>query len=176
MKKICDCTKGLKGIKNITLLYFIVFLSSINMIWFFYYHFHSVIIFFTCCLAIYLVTKNMIYVLGISLFITDLSYLVNKNYEGFEDNQQENIKNIENIENEYQIDTQRIDASYNKINDIKSTKIDLSNNDYMQDKNIINKLKQIDPNILNILENMNSMNIKELNETINKTTNKQLDP
>jgi len=49
----------------------------------------------------------------------------------------------------------------------------------MQDKNILNKLKKLDPNILNMLhntiENMNSTNIKEINKTINELTNKQPD-
>ena len=203
MKKMCDCSNGLKGIKNTTLLYFIVFLSTINIIWFFYYNFHSIIIFFTCCLAIYLISKNMIYVLSISLFITDILYLVNKKlnkYEGFEDDKHEldyenfnnendenfNNENDENFDNENDenfnnepFDT-KIDSSNNKINQIETKNIyDASDNDYMQDKNILNKLKKLDPNILNMLhntiENMNSTNIKEINKTINELTNKQLD-
>ena len=192
---MCDCSKGLKGIKNTSLLYFIVFLSTVNIIWFFYHNFHSILIFFTCCLAIYLISKNMIYVLSISLFITDILYLVNKKlnkYEGFEDDKHEldyenfdnendenfNNENDENFDNEpFDI---KIDSSNNKINQIETKNIyDASDNDYMQDKNILNKLKKLDPNILNMLhntiENMNSTNIKEINKTINELTNKQLD-
>lgn len=199
MKKMCDCSKGLKGIKNTTLLYFIVFLSTINIIWFFYYNFHSILIFFTCCLAIYLITKNMIYVLGISLFVTDLMYLINKklNYEGFDE--KDNLENeingsSTNMESSNMNDIKQIikhnigiDLSYNKY--MQNTKIDLSGNkymqnigtdlsynEYMQNKNIINKLKELNPNVLNTIENMNSTHIEEINKIINKIINKQPDP
>jgi hypothetical protein len=42
---------------------------------------------------------------------------------------------------------------------------------YMHDKSIIKKLKQLNPIILNTLENMNSVHIKEINKTINNLTN-----
>ena len=46
---------------------------------------------------------------------------------------------------------------------------------YMHDKSIIKKLKQLNPIILNTLENMNSVHIKEINKTINNLTDK-IDP
>jgi hypothetical protein len=47
--------------------------------------------------------------------------------------------------------------------------------EYMHDKSIIKKLKQLNPIILNTIENMNSLHIKEINKTINELTNK-MDP
>jgi len=209
MKKMCDCS-GIKGIKSITLLYFVVFLSTINIIWFLYYNFHSVIIFFTCCLAIYLITKNMIYVLGISLFITDILYLVNKKlkYEGFEDSDepedvQDAQKDVQDVEqdieqdveedilediqddltfkntkefiqyDDYEYDESKIDTN---VDSSDTNDIDKSDNDYMQDKNIVNKLKKLDPTILNTLQKINSLNIEEINKTINQITNTRPDP
>jgi len=201
MKKMCGCS-GIKGIKNVTLLYFIVFLSTINIIWFLYYNFHSVIIFFTCCLAIYLITKNMIYVLGISLFITDILYLVNKKlkYEGFEDSD-ESDESEEQVEEEEEQEEEEQEEEYvqDKLKLFKPTKefikyddyeyddskidniddedsIEITDNEYMQDKNILNKLKKIDPNIVNTLQKINSTNIEEINKTINQITNTQPDP
>jgi len=194
MKKMCDCS-GIKGIKNVTLLYFIVFLSTINIVWFLYYNFHSVIIFFTCYLAIYLITKNMIYVLGISLFITDILYLVNKKlkYEGFEDSDEsdESDESEEQEEEEEDVqdklkpfkptkefikydDYEYDDSKIDNIDDEDS--IEITDNEYMQDKNILNKLKKIDPNIVNTLQKINSTNIEEINKTINQITNTLPDP
>ena len=42
-------------------------------------------------------------------------------------------------------------------------------------KSIIKKLKQLNPIILNTIENMNSVHIKEINKTINNLTDK-MDP
>jgi len=165
----------------------------------------------------------MIYVLGISLFITDILYLVNNKikYEGFEDSNEpleDSSKKDEGFEDErldegfedeildegfeddpvqdadketFKHTTEFIkydDYEYNE-NDDYDSKLDnkqssdknnnedrdTTDNDYMHDKNILNKLKKLDPNILNTLQNMNSMNIKEINKTINQITNKQLD-
>jgi hypothetical protein len=73
-------------------------------------------------------------------------------------------KNKENFLNLFDKDEGYESDTSNKSKDEESN--------YMHDKSIINKLKQLDPIILNTIENMNSVHIKEINKTINSLTNK----
>jgi len=176
--------------KNIYVLYFIFLVSILHAGWFLYYkHFKSIIIFATSCLVIYLINKNMIIVLGISIIIVDLLYILNKK-EGFEEKDSSMNSIMETIDNS-------IDNSNNSImNSIMNLSIDNSNNllmnenmtmpidetnvdyasqtdketmsNYMEDKTIIQKLNPI---IADSIKKMNSIYIEELNKNINALNN-----
>ena len=62
---------------NVNVLYFIFLISILNILWFVYYNKRCILIFVCCCLAIYIINKNMIFVLGISLILVDSLYLLN---------------------------------------------------------------------------------------------------
>jgi hypothetical protein len=64
-------------------------------------------------------------------------------------------------------------TSYHSDEDDKSQQTD---SNFMQDKSIIEKIKKLDPLILNALKNMNSIHIEEINKKINKLTNAIADP
>ena len=180
--------------KNIKLLYFIFFVSMIHIILFLYYNNSRCIILFTCvCLVTYLINKNMIFVLGVSLLLVDSLYLLNLvKKEGFEDYQDsesdENKMDTEpytdnnelktNLKNKKNGDTEYEDSRYNEHTDDEKdsqNSEDGEDSNYMQDKSIIEKLKKLDPVILNTLQKMNSIDIKEMNKTINKLSN-AIDP
>ena len=202
--------KGYKNIcNNINLLYFIFLISILNIIWFVYYNKRCILIFVCCCLAIYIINKNMIFVLGISLILVDSLYLLNlvkkegfvgdeivENYENDVSNnsskkKNENDENFQNDENDENDENFENDASNNLlktkgetkgenetftniINGISDEESDEETN-YMHDKSIIKKMKQLNPIILDTLKNMNSVHIKELNDSINHLTDK-IDP
>lgn len=179
--------------KNIYVLYFIFLVSILHAGWFLYYkHFKSIIIFATSCLVIYLVNKNMIIVLGISIIIVDLLYTLNKK-EGFEEKDSSMNSIMKSIDNS----NNSIDNSNNSIMDsIMNLSIDNSNNllmnenmtmpidetnvdyasqtdketmsNYMEDKTIIQKLNPI---ITDSIKKMNSIYIEELNKNINALNN-----
>lgn len=66
--------------KNVNVLYLIFLLSVINILWFFYYnHYKNIIIFITLGLFISLITKNMIIVLGISLLLVNIYFILTEN-------------------------------------------------------------------------------------------------
>ena len=191
--------KGYKNICNVNLLYLICLISILNIIWFSFYNKRCILIFLCCCLAIYIINQNMIFVLGISLILVDSLYLFNLvKKEGFlGDENNENNENYENDTSNNLLDTSNdemdeIDENYenydasnnllksknetftNTINSISDEESDEELN-YMHDKSIIKKLKHLNPNMIDTLANMNSVNIKELNEIINNLTDK-LDP
>lgn len=185
-KRSINPTNFIKNItqlfKNIYVLYFIFLVSILHAGWFLYYkHFKSIIIFATSCLVIYLVNKNMIIVLGISIIIVDLLYILNKK-EGFEekDSSMDNSNNsimetimklsIDNsnnlLINENMInatdETDETNVDYNSQTD----KEKMSN--YMEDKTIIKKLNPI---IADSIKKMNSIYIEELNKNMNALNN-----
>ena len=209
--------KGYNITRNVNLLYFIFLISILNMIWFVYHNQRCIFIYVCLCLAIYIINKNMIFVLGISLILVDSFYILNlvkkegfwgdTGLEGFEisDKSDENYKNydmknakhynddddissnsMKNINSTNELNESNIKKEtenflniINKIeenhaNDEEENEEDEESN-YMHDKSIIKKLKQLNPIILNTLENMNSVHIKEINKTINNLTNK-IDP
>ena len=193
---------------NVNLLYFIFLLSILNILWFVYYNQRCILIFICISLAIYLINKNMIFVLGISLLLVDSFYLLNLvKKEGFWGDKMYSLEGFNNKNDKYQLDDideneeneeNDKDVSNNVINTSKSDvitndsesilKLFLNNSienknekeefeddeesNYMHDKSIIKKLKQLNPIILNTIENMNSLHIKEINKTINELTNK----
>lgn len=184
--------KGYKNIcNNVNVLYFIFLISILNILWFLNYNKRCILIFLSCCLAIYIINKNMIIVLGISLIIVDSLYLFNLvKKEGFlGDNQDENYENdaSNNLLNNDEDDEN--DASNNLLNNKSKDKNESFTNtissisdeesdeetNYMHDKSIMKKMKQLNPIILETLKNMNSVHIKELNESINNLTDK-IDP
>jgi len=164
----------MKGIlSNVKLLYFIFFVSMLNVIWFLYYNnYRCIILFASSYLVLYLINKNMIFVLGLSLILVNSLYLLKLvKKEGF---------NSDKNDSDSDIDEDTFGAEpYNKfkkniLNNDESDSDDEDSN-YMQDKNILKKLKKLDPIILNTIENMNSVHIQEINKTINKLTN-AIDP
>lgn len=207
--------KGRMITHNVNLLYFIFLIAIVNMLWFVYYNQRCILVYICLCLAIYIINKNMIFVLGISLILVDSFYLLNLvkkegfwgdsvGFEGFDisdnetdlSNNETDLSNNENAENYKNYDIKNAkhyndddDISSNKVSNLKKETENFLNmfdegyedeeNDeeskYMHDKSIIKKLKQLNPLILNTLENMNSVHIKEINKTINNLTDK-IDP
>jgi hypothetical protein len=138
----------------------------------------------------------MIVVLGISLILVDSLYLLNLvKKEGFlGDDRVENYENDAsnnslNDEDDENFETNENDASNNSLKSKDKDKNETFTNiisgisdeesdeetNYMHDKSIIKKMKQLNPIILETLKNMNSVHIKELNESINNLTDK-IDP
>jgi hypothetical protein len=99
-----------------------------------------------------MVNKNMILILGFSiLFVNSLGFVRMFKKEGFEDEDIENMK----------FDSQ--DSDNDNDNDSDND----SDNDYMQDKDVIKKIKKMNPKILKSLNKLNSIDIKEINTYIN---------
>ena len=185
-------TKNMKNVgkiwKNVNLLYFIFFVSIVNIGWFLYKNKkESVLIFAASCLVIYLINQNMIFVLGISLLVVDILYLVkNKIYEGFEDDNEDDDTDTRVIDDAYHREKNiKLKEAYDeKVQNqsAKNTKKGSKNMDYtdtdddleegfMHDKTIMQKLKKFDPIILDAIKNMNNSHIKDLNQSINKLIN-----
>ena len=145
-------------LNNLNLLYIIFLCTLINIGYFLYRKdFQSILIFIVCCIVIYMINKNMIIVLGISiLFVNALGMVRMFKKEGFINDSDEDIK-----ENMTEID------SDNESDD--------SDNDYMQDKDVIKKIKKLNPKILKSLNKLNSIDIKEINTYIN-TLKDVIDP
>jgi len=99
----------------------------------------------------------MIFVLGIPIIIANIYSFFKK--EGFEDETDEKDKKAEQFENE------------NSTENFK----EIEDNDYMQNKTIIKKLKELNPIVLDTLHKMSSVDIEELNKTINSFTS-TIDP
>jgi hypothetical protein len=127
----------------------------------------------------------MIFVLGISLILVDSLYLFNLvKIEGFLGDEYDTSNNSNKPEREkrsfYETDPSD-NLMKNKSENFSNTNSDNTaeesdeESDYMHDKSIIKKLKQLNPIILNTIENMNSVHIKEINKTINNLTDK-MDP
>jgi hypothetical protein len=178
MKKLKTMNITMNIFKNIYALYFIFLVAILHAGWFLYYkQFKSIIIFATSCLVIYLINKNMILVLGLSIIIVDLLYLLNKK-EGFEENIDSNdISNndlndlLNNVSNNVSNDLSNVDSmdisnNIETFDDIELNKDSMS--DYMEDKTIIEKLNPI---IVDSIKRMNSTYIEELNKSINALNN-----
>lgn len=157
--------------KNVYLLYFIFLASIINVLWFVYYkNIKSIIIFATSCLAIYLLNKNMIFVLGLSIIITDILYIFNKK-EGLDEiftktqlqTYQSQIDTSNNL-NENMMNPSQLNES-SKDNEHSDNE---SLSHFMEDKTIIKKLN---PNVVDNIKNMNFRFIEELNKKINDLGN-----
>ena len=69
--------KGHMITHNVKLLYFIFLISILNMLWFVHYNQRCILVYICLCLAIYIINKNMIFVLGISLILVDSFYILN---------------------------------------------------------------------------------------------------
>jgi len=214
-------TKKIKLSQNVNLLYFVFLISIINVLWFVYYNQRCILFFVCISLVIYLINKNMIFVLGISLILVDSLYLLNlvKN-EGFWEDISYNLDregfnnkdtDLDSYDKNESSDLDKsnksnkfddMDVSQNKIDkkDKKKSIFDIlkeiyenkenyqekydtedddqnEESNYMHDKSIIQKLKKLDPIILDTIQNMNSVHIKEINKTLNNLTNtNKLDP
>jgi hypothetical protein len=84
----------MKILKNINVLYLVFLISIVNIGWYVYYNkYNSILAFAVCCLVTYLINKNMIIVLGVSIIIINILNSLNLVKEGFE----EPIENIDNI-------------------------------------------------------------------------------
>ena len=144
---------------NVKLLYVVFIITLLNLSWFLYKKDkESLIVFLTFSLVIYLVNKNMIFVLGIPIIIANIYSLFKK--EGFEDEEKKNTtETFEEIEKE----------------NVTETFEEIEENDYMHDKTIIKKLKELNPIVLDTLHKMSSVDIEELNKTINAFTS-TIDP
>jgi len=155
--------------KNVYLLYFIFLISIINITWFIYHkNYDNIIIFITIGLLIYLINKNMIFVLGISIIITNILYIKKEGLElgkNLDNSYNEMIDNSYNemIDNSY---NEMIDNSYNEM--IDNSYNEMIDNSFMQGKSAINKLN---PNIVESIKNMNEKSIQELNNKINQLNN-----
>ena len=164
--------KGYKSLCNVNLLYFICLISILNIIWFAFYNQRCILIFLCCCLAIYIINKNMIFVLGLSLILVDSLYLFNLvKKEGFLGDDTENDASNNLLENDASNNLLENDASNNLLESINNetfTNINEESDEetnYVHDKSTMKKLKQLNPNMIDTISNMNS--IKEINKTIN---------
>jgi len=166
MKKL----KGINLFKNIYILYFIFLISLLHAGWFLYHkNVESIIIFATSCLAIYLINKNMTFVLGLSIIIVDTLYILNTK-EGFEE--KDSIINSIIDSNNSIIDS-NMDISNNDLTNNDLTNNDLTNDtetmsNYMEDKPVIEKLNPI---VIDSIKKMNTIYIEELNKNINALNN-----
>jgi len=148
-------------LNNIQLLYFIFLFSILNIVWLLYERDdNSIIIFASCCLVLYLVNKNMIFVLGLSLIIVNIYSLV-KEKEGYENKE----------DKEETIEKKNI-VSEDEVDEIEG----YAENDLTQDESIMKKINQLDPIVFNTIKKLNSMDIDKINKTINELTNKVKDP
>lgn len=181
-------------LKNVYLLYFVFFISLINVAWLIYYNkIKGIIIFASCCLAFYLVNKNMIFVLGLSLVIVNIACLVN-NKEGYKNKKKDNKDDEDEKEGFDEDDVEDKDEKYKKegfdeddeddklkkLKKLNKSNVDEDEYDeasaFMQDKDLMKKIKKLDPNIFNTIKNLNSVDIDKINKTINQLTNKVKDP
>jgi len=139
----------------------------------------------------------MIFVLGLSLVIVNISSLVN-NKEGYKNKNDENDENDEKDEKDEKegfdeddekevfdeddekevFDEDDQDEKLKKLKKLNKSKVveDEEDSIFMQDKELIKKIKKLDPNIFNTIKNLNSVDIDKINKTINKLTNKVKDP
>lgn len=179
-------------LKNVQMLYFVFFLSLINVVWLVYYNkIKSIIIFASCCLAFYLINKNMIFVLGLSLVIVNIASLVNTK-EGYK-NKRKSEKVEDDDDDDDNDDTDEKEAfkhdeeddKLEKLKKLYKSKLDEEQeqeeqedeeSNFMQDKKLMNKIKKIDPDMFNKIKNLNSLDIDKINKTINQITNKVKDP
>ena len=140
----------MKLLNNVKFLYVVFIFTLLNVSLFIYRKdFQSILIFIVSCIAIYLINKNMIVVLGLSiLFVDTLGIVRIFKKEGFED-EDDTDKKSHKIENMHDSDSE----SDNE-------------NQYMQNKHVIKKIKKMNPNILDSLNKLNSIDIKEINEYI----------
>ena len=160
-KSINTKNNSINILNNIQLLYFIFLFSILNIVWLLYERDdNSIIIFASCCLVLYLVNKNMIFVLGLSLIIVNIYSLV-KEKEGYENKEdKEETTEKKNIVSEDEVDETEGYAE----------------NDLTQDESIMKKINQLDPIVFNTIKKLNSMDIDKINKTINELTNKVKDP
>jgi len=135
---------------NVYVLYVVFLCAFINIAYFVYRNdFKSIFIFIVSCLVLYMITKNMIFILGFSIvFINSLAFVKK---EGFKDKNKSD-----------ESETNQMDDSDNDLDDSDDEK-----NDYMQDKDVLKKIKKMNPKMLNSLNKLNSIDMKELNEYIN---------
>lgn len=117
----------MKILKNINVLYFVFLISIINIGWYVYYNkYNSILFFAVCCLVTYLINKNMIIVLGVSIIIINILNSLNLvkeglGLEGFE----EPIENVESNESIEEIQA-KIRSTMDKISKLeKNTEVDL---------------------------------------------------
>jgi hypothetical protein len=166
---------------NVILLYFVFIFALINLGWFLYKKDkESLIVFLTFSLVIYLINKNMIFVLGIPIIIANIYSFFKK--EGFED---ENGEKVDNPTEKFEDETDEKDKKSEQVENENSTGKstgkstenfeEIEENDYMQNKTIIKKLKELNPIVLDTLHKMSSVDIEELNKTINTFTS-TIDP
>jgi hypothetical protein len=197
----------MKILKNINVLYLVFLISIVNIGWYIYYNkYNSILAFAVCCLVTYLINKNMIIVLGISIIIINILNSLNLVKEGFEE-PIENIESNESIE-EIQAKIRSTMDTISKLEKGADMDVDMPNvmdneslgkklskildnyenieniediNDeesaYMQDKTILKKLKKLNPIIMETLMNMSSRDIDSMNKSINNIKNETvLDP
>ena len=175
-------------LRNIKLLYFVFFLSLLNVIWLVYNNkIRSLIIFASCCLVFYLVNKNMIFVLGLSLIIVNIASLVNskegyKNKENLDDEDDDDDNEDDKKDEKEAFDDdklERLKKQYKKKVD-ELDELDKLDEDeesgFMQDKALMKKIKKFDPIVFNTIKNLNPVDIDKINKTINELTNKLKDP
>ena len=168
-------------LKNVYLLYFVFFISLINVSWLIYYNkIKSIIIFASCCLAFYLVNKNMIFVLGLSLVIVNIASLV-KNKEGYKNKKKDETEGFDEDEDEKDEDKNDEKDKKDKNDDENDDEKEGFDEDdeessFMQDKTLMKKIKKLDPNIFNTIKKLNSVDIDKINKTINQLKNKVKDP
>jgi hypothetical protein len=112
---------------------------------------------------------------------TSNNYENDENDENDENNTSNNYENYENDTSNNLLNSKSKSKSKgknetvtNRITTISDEESDEETN-YLHDKSIIKKMKQLNPIILETLKNMNSVHIKELNESINNLTDK-IDP
>jgi hypothetical protein len=169
--------------KNVYLLYFIFLLTIINIGWLIYdKKYNKITIFFSSCLGVYIITKNMIFVLSISLILVNIIGFIKK--EGFEDkddkddkDKDDKDKDDKDKDDKDKDDKDKDDKDKDdKDKDDKHDKDDELENEkkesiYMEDKSVIKKLKKLNPLVFETIKNMNANQIDEINETINKLKN-----
>jgi hypothetical protein len=80
----------MKILQNVFILYVVFLISLLNIGWFIYYNnYNSLIAFITCCLTVYLMSHNMIVVLGVSMIVVNTLSMFNLvkiiNKDGFKE-------------------------------------------------------------------------------------------
>ena len=188
--------RSISILSNIKLLYFVFFLSLLNVIWLVYNNkIRSIIIFASCCLVFYLINKNMIFVLGLSLIIVNITCLVSskegyknkENLDDDDDDDDEDDKKDEKDEKEafdegFDDDKlEKLKKQYKKkVDELDELdKLDEDEDEesmFTQDKALMKKIKKFDPIVFNTIKNLNPVDIDKINKTINELINKLKDP
>ena len=182
-------------LNNVMLLYGLFILTCINIGYFLYNNeFQSILFFSISCLIIYLINKNMIIILGLSILFVNVNRALRKK-EGFKEGNKNKKKNKPNpqmtdttvesdtIEDSSEtidpleidsLETDPLETDPLETDPLEIDALEIDTNDitenfdnYVYDKNTFNKFRKINSKVFNTYKNLGSVHINEFNSYIN---------